>query len=328
LPDPATARDAEELLDILAELMAFRQSLDWQAGRWLGEGDRLEFPLEAEGDLGISERWAQCLKALDRRLEDRPALREAYRRGRVGWSKTWVLVRICVEETAEVWVAHAGQISLRRLEAEVEAMEAFRDENTAEWLRRTGGLPPSEALLRELAMLPGGHKAADWVALQAAANVQTATDRAREVLGPGWGRANRFRGPPSVAAFFRATLKALQKLLGTRDQGKAVVFLVDYFASVYEEEARVLMRKRRVLERDGYACVFPGCDSRRVEVHHIRYKSQGGEDDEGNLVSLCPAHHRAGQHGGRIEIRGRAPDRLTFRVGRRLWKDDRLVRPC
>jgi hypothetical protein len=50
--------------------------------------------------------------------------------------------------------------------------------------------------------------------------------------------------------------------------------------------------RRAVRERDGCRCRFPGCESRRTDVHHIKYWANGGETKLANLVSLCKAHHR------------------------------------
>ena len=33
------------------------------------------------------------------------------------------------------------------------------------------------------------------------------------------------------------------------------------------------------------------CGSRSVDIHHIKYKSRGGQDVIGNLMALCRAHH-------------------------------------
>ena len=39
-------------------------------------------------------------------------------------------------------------------------------------------------------------------------------------------------------------------------------------------------------------CRFPGCESRRIDLHHIVYWSHGGRTDLDNLISLCksPQH--------------------------------------
>ncbi len=50
--------------------------------------------------------------------------------------------------------------------------------------------------------------------------------------------------------------------------------------------------RRAARERDTCRCRFPGCESRRVDLHHIQYWSNGGRTTLGNLVSLCKAHHR------------------------------------
>jgi hypothetical protein len=51
-----------------------------------------------------------------------------------------------------------------------------------------------------------------------------------------------------------------------------------------------------VLNRDK-GCVIDGCRSRyRLQVHHIRQRSHGGDHDVGNLVTLCWYHHHIAVH--------------------------------
>ena len=49
--------------------------------------------------------------------------------------------------------------------------------------------------------------------------------------------------------------------------------------------------RRAARERDHCRCRFPGCESRRVDLHHIVHWTHGGRTSLGNLVSLCKAHH-------------------------------------
>jgi hypothetical protein len=49
--------------------------------------------------------------------------------------------------------------------------------------------------------------------------------------------------------------------------------------------------RRAARERDKCRCRFPGCESRRVDLHHIQYWSHGGRTKLTNLVSLCKYHH-------------------------------------
>ncbi len=66
--------------------------------------------------------------------------------------------------------------------------------------------------------------------------------------------------------------------------------------------------RRAARERDKCRCRFPGCESRRVDLHHIQYWINGGRTSLENLISLCKYHHllvhdrgyliAAGQGGG------------------------------
>jgi len=50
--------------------------------------------------------------------------------------------------------------------------------------------------------------------------------------------------------------------------------------------------RRAARERDNCRCRFPGCESRRVDLHHIQHWINGGRTDLENLISLCPWHHK------------------------------------
>jgi hypothetical protein len=50
--------------------------------------------------------------------------------------------------------------------------------------------------------------------------------------------------------------------------------------------------RRAARERDQYRCRFPGCESRRTDLHHIRYWRNGGPTELKNMISLCRTHHR------------------------------------
>ena len=70
--------------------------------------------------------------------------------------------------------------------------------------------------------------------------------------------------------------------------------------------------RRAVLLRDRHACSVPGCtNTHYVDVHHIRPRSEGGNNTRENLITLCSAHHRA-THRGDLIIDGQAGE-LCFR---------------
>lgn len=56
--------------------------------------------------------------------------------------------------------------------------------------------------------------------------------------------------------------------------------------------------KEKIRTRDKNRCRW--CSSPRIlEVHHIEYRSQGGSDEQHNLITLCKEHHeKAHSHKG------------------------------
>ena len=69
---------------------------------------------------------------------------------------------------------------------------------------------------------------------------------------------------------------------------------------------------RKVAERDGWKCTRPGCSNRTaLTANHIIPRARGGPDETWNLHTLCAVCHAA-ITGGRLKVKGRAPNRLTW----------------
>jgi HNH endonuclease len=51
--------------------------------------------------------------------------------------------------------------------------------------------------------------------------------------------------------------------------------------------------RKAARERDHGRCRYPGCESRRVGLHHIRHWASGGRTGLDNLISLSKKHHTA-----------------------------------
>jgi 5-methylcytosine-specific restriction endonuclease McrA len=48
--------------------------------------------------------------------------------------------------------------------------------------------------------------------------------------------------------------------------------------------------KLEIIRLDGYSCRF--CNRRNaLHVHHVIYRSEGGSNDQSNLITLCYEHH-------------------------------------
>lgn len=50
-------------------------------------------------------------------------------------------------------------------------------------------------------------------------------------------------------------------------------------------------RREAILHRDNYTCQCCGKKNCRLEVHHIKFRSNDGTDDEENLITLCKECH-------------------------------------
>ena len=70
-------------------------------------------------------------------------------------------------------------------------------------------------------------------------------------------------------------------------------------------------RREAVLHRDKYTCQICGKKHTRLEVHHIKYRSQGGTDDDNNLITLCEDCH-SDIHDGKIVLT-KKPKKLNLK---------------
>ena len=75
---------------------------------------------------------------------------------------------------------------------------------------------------------------------------------------------------------------------------------------------RVSTALLRALRSRDRTCQFPGCErTGHLTPHHITHWAAGGATNKNNIVMLCGACHWRVHEGG-FEVRGRAPDALTF----------------
>lgn len=70
-------------------------------------------------------------------------------------------------------------------------------------------------------------------------------------------------------------------------------------------------RREAILHRDNYTCQICGRKHVRLEVHHIIFRSQGGTDDESNLITLCEDCH-SGIHDGTIVL-NKKPKKMNLK---------------
>jgi hypothetical protein len=128
----------------------------------------------------------------------------------------------------------------------------------------------------------------------------------------------RFWAPNPTADDFEGVIDHFRKRHAPRISTWAA--LVVLFAQVKEEWEREDPERRpvraKILKRDHYRCVVPGCGRRsQLEDHHINFRSEGGGDEDTNRSTLCHGHHAHMVHRGYVRISGKAPYALRFELG-------------
>jgi len=117
---------------------------------------------------------------------------------------------------------------------------------------------------------------------------------ARQVPEPGW----RFPGHPADPA--RCHVEDGPAISVSTAQMVACTATLSWMLHDHDGTLLDVGRRRRrptpalrraARERDKCRCRFPGCESRRVDLHHIQYWSNGGRTKLANLISLCKYHH-------------------------------------
>ena len=138
-----------------------------------------------------------------------------------------------------------------------------------------------------------------------------------------------FWAPDWLITEWNAALDRVKAQHGPMPAWAAAIFLVRRAVKEWE---RVDPSRRpgewKIFERDGWRCQAPGCSSRRrLEAHHIIFRSQNGSDDPENLITLCHGHHRRGIHEGYVRVEGTAPGKLRWRLGGGKQRADGTPRP-
>lgn len=298
----ARGLDGEDAFGLDARLrrvLAFEQGLEARTApllrelaesrchRELGFASLAEYVPER---LGMSPRRARALLRIERSAGRCSALREGWHAATLSWVQADTLAGLVPgipPALASAWVAHAGRVSVRRLQEEIEAA-------------RCGAAPPEVPALR-----PGERQTG------ARSTQCESLPRTEHVLV--W-------CPRDVASLFRAVLCSVRKrlerpLARTPDEGEAFEAMLLHALGVWCLPQRN-PRLSRVFERDGWRCTVPGCTSmRNLQDHHVVFRSHGGSDALANRTTLCAWHHLRGVHGGLVGCTGSAPHGLRFELG-------------
>jgi hypothetical protein len=291
-----------------------------------------------EAELDLTPRQTRDLVFVAKRLAALPALDEAFRTGRVGYTKAREVARVATPETDAAWTTRALQTTNRALERQVAAAQRGDD-------------PPADPDAE-----PGPARVRVTVAMSAAEADVLATAFARLRLDGGFGtdvengtllaemarrtlavldaEAADAAGDAPTAERFRVTLHRCPGCEKTHVGDPAApnrADATDLACAECDAEVLDLTRpdpaprlkhgippatRRRVFEQYGHRCAVPHCRNRLwLDLHHIRPRAAGGDHRPGNLACLCSVHHQMIHRGElflRVDESRRAAPRLWF----------------
>jgi hypothetical protein len=128
--------------------------------------------------------------------------------------------------------------------------------------------------------------------------------------------------PPHVIDLLKDTFRAVRaEAKRWISIGQCLLRTAAHFADVWRVHLKEIKTARgRILARDLHRCQVPGCSRPAEHLHHIEFRAHGGSNDPANLIGLCAAHHLFGIHEERMNVSGKAPDKLLWKFGlRRSW---------
>jgi hypothetical protein len=313
----------------LTRLAKARGALDAEEAYWLREGQAARVWAQAgfasyaeylEGEVGYRRGTARERIRAALALGELPAMTEALSEGRMPWTAVRELSRVATGETEIVWLEAAAGQSVRQIEAMVAGLSrgdrpgAVRERGAERHVLRLEVSGATYAAFRE---------AAEVLAKQAGCSLSQ--DEllgliARQVLAGEVSGA----GDPGRASY-QLAYRQCEDCERTMAQGAGRDIAVD--ASTAEMIQCDVQRvttphvgratqsvspatRRAVMHRDRGRCAVPSCGlSAYLDLHHIDRQTDGGAHEEGNLLAVCGAHHRA-VHEGRIHIERRG-DRVV-----------------
>ena len=273
-----------------------------------------------------------------------PATRAAMVDGRVGWSAVRELTRVATAATEDAWLAATDGLTVREIEDRVRGRrpgDGPGDPPAPDarlHVLRFEVSPATVALyVATQRALEGacGHPLTDDVVLAALCRQQLAGGAAASHVGPADTPVETVPAPVDAVTnnlpphqIAITTCAGCQRTwsdaggrtveLSPRELARAscdatLLGPVDGGAPARATRSIPPARRRAVLRRDRGRCVVPGCGNARfVDVHHVVWRSRGGDHAMARLVTLCSAHHDL-VHDQQLVIDGTAPHQLRFR---------------
>ena len=249
--------------------------------------------------IGLSPSSVSTRVALTRRLVSLPEVRSALVSGHIGYEAAALVARVAGVQSVHAWIERATLRTVKQLREEVDGIEMLArvaDRPTSSY---TPPGPEDVDALHDveravIASVRGDTQMSGSTALVEGVDVGTTTLKlsVSESTGQFWRSLERLHAQMSGEGF--------------------VPFLVRSVLKAWRDVADSGVAYGDVYLRDRWRCASPVCRSRHVTPHHVRFRSRGGGDERGNLVSLCEKCHLELVHGGRLKVSGTAPAGLRW----------------
>lgn len=253
-----------------------------------------------------------------RRLVELTELREAFGRGRIGWSVLKAITRVASVDSQASWIEFAREHGVERTLAEArDALRRGRDAPRGS----SFGLPNLDQKLVLRFSRSDMEKVRTWIE-GACATVAEHTGAEEVSLE----QAILFLCETQMVSDASPSPRAQVVYQRCPDCSKARMGARDGFVEVdaeelerYEGSAEHLVidgptpprLRRQVLAREGGRCGNPRCHHRADHCHHIVLRSRGGRTELENEVAACSTCH-ALVHAGLLRISGQAQGGLRW----------------
>ena len=287
--------------------------------------------------IGLSASSVHGKVTLARRVGDLPEIEAAVADGQIGYESAALVARVASPSTVEAWVARANERTVKQLREEVDCVAMFA---RVEGRKVEGYEPPSGEMMAEAAMLEREviavvtgqeHEPAvvppDVRDEEATVEVTTTTLRltVSEDTARFWRGLEKVYARPSPTPARAEEGEAREASRGFEPvaPGSFVAFLVQAVLRAWSGAVPKKVAYADVYLRDRWTRASPMCASKHVTPHHIKFRSQGGGEERGNLLSLCEICHLDLVHGGHLTVVGDAEHGLVWRAAG--WSGESLA---
>jgi hypothetical protein len=240
------------------------------------------------------QRLAESFKTL-------PKVKRAVASGELSWTKARVLARAATPETENAWLNEAKKNSRRQLEAKVKAARASASRLPAPDLFEES-TAPAVRVEQTMSLKLSPDQLAQFEILMEALRKQGLKGSREELLLQALAMASeadctRVQSAPKQIVLYRCEDCGKTSVRTSRGLLEAEA-PADCDAQVLGQDGvnRSTIppaKRKRVLARDHHRCQSPGCGNTYfLEVHHIKPRAKGGDNNESNLTTLCSVCHR------------------------------------